>query len=219
MDRKLRKILTECIRELETDARDVEGCLQQRPERAAELRPHLELWSRLNAAPKAQPNLASQQRGRHQLLGALADMEKEQERRTTRFLTPVLVKAAAVVAGVALLAGGAAGASAALGGPNVPAEVLSTVGINKGSHDGGNAADAAQDGLDTAHDALDGGVDGLDIADQRANEAAQPGLTTAGEAPGQAEGAGDGPPESVPASGSVPDDANLPDPLPAGPKP
>ncbi len=74
MDRKLRKTLTECIREIETGTRDVEGCLQQHPDRAAELRPHLELWSRLNAAPKAQPNLGSQQRGQHQLLGALADL-------------------------------------------------------------------------------------------------------------------------------------------------
>ena len=85
MDSKLRKILTECISRIETGARDAEGCLQQYPDRAAGLRPHLELWSRLDATPKAQPSLAGRQRGEHQLLGALADMEKEQEQRTTRF--------------------------------------------------------------------------------------------------------------------------------------
>ncbi len=50
MDSKLRKLLTDCIRDIETGALDVEGCLQRHPDRAAELRPHLELRSRLNAA-------------------------------------------------------------------------------------------------------------------------------------------------------------------------
>ncbi len=213
MDRKLRRTLTECIREIETGSRDVKGCLQQHPERAAELRPHLELWSRLNAAPKAQPNFGSQQRGQHQLLGALADMEKEQEQRTTRFLTPVLVKAAAVVVGVALLAGGAAGASAALGGPNVPAEVLSGIGISNAS-DKNHANPNALHGSDNAGQGIENASQtGIDKANQNAFEGAN-----------NAEGAGapedaNGPPESVPASDSVPEDANLPNPLPAGPKP
>ena len=234
MDSKLRKILTECIRAIETGARDAEGCLQQYPDRAAELRPHLELWSRLNAAPKAQPSLAGRQRGEHQLMGALADMEKAREQRTTRFLTPVLVKAAAVLAGVALLAGGAAGASAAFGGPDFANDVLSTIGIAS-SHNGGapedalehadqNAPEAADFGLDTAKDALDGGVDGLDIADQRAAD----GLNTAGEAQQQSGndvGIPDGVdlpdnvPDDVPVPDSLPDKANVPDSPPAGPKP
>ena len=77
MDSKLRKILTECIRDMETGARDVEGCLQLHPDRAAELRPHLELWNGLNASAKAQPSFGSQQRGRHQLLGALLTWREE----------------------------------------------------------------------------------------------------------------------------------------------
>ena len=77
IDNKLRKILTECIRDIETGALDVEGCLQRHPDRAAELRPHLELWSGLNASAKAQPNFGSQQRGRHQLLGALLTWREE----------------------------------------------------------------------------------------------------------------------------------------------
>ena len=76
MDSKLRKILTDCIGDIETGARDVEGCLQRHPDRAAELRPHLELWSHLSAAPKAEPNFGSRQRGKQQLLGALSDMER-----------------------------------------------------------------------------------------------------------------------------------------------
>jgi hypothetical protein len=228
MDGKLHKTLTDCIRDIATGARDVEGCLQQHPDRAAELRPHLELWSRLNTAPKAEPNFSSQQRGQHRLLGALADMEKEREGRTTRFLTPALVKAAAVVAGVALLAGGAAGASAAFGGPDFADEVLSTVGITS-SHDG--TPPAAEDGHATADDgaANSGGEpaaaeDGQRTADRGADNsdgvppAAEDGRNTA-EGAADSTSQGDGPPESVPASDSVPEDANLPVPLPAGPKP
>ena len=172
MDSKLRKILTECIRAIETGARDAEGCLQQYPDRAAELRPHLELWSRLDATPKAQPSLAGRQRGEHQLLGALADMEKEQEQRTTRFLTPVLVKGAAVVAGVVLLAGGAAGASAALGGPNVPAEVLSGIGISNASDTGKEHANPnAFEGSDNAGQGSDNASDsGKENANPNAGE-------------------------------------------------
>ncbi len=92
------------------------------------------------------------------------------------FLTPALVKAAAVVAGVVLLAGGAAGASAALGGPNVADEVLTTVGITSDHGDGTaadtletvdeNTPDEADFGLDTAQDAVE---DGLNIADEAGN--------------------------------------------------
>ena len=221
MDSKLRKTLTECIREIETGARDVEGCLQQQhPDRAAELRPHLDLWSRLNAAPKAQPNFGSQQRGQHQLLGALADMEREGQLPANRFLTPALVKAAAVVAGVALLAGGAAGASAALGGPNVPAEVLSGIGFSNASDNGKlHANDNASEGSDNAGQGTDNASQtGRDHANPNASEgsdnASETGSANANEnasqGTGNAEGAsgnasdGNGPPESVPASDSVP---------------
>lgn len=131
MDRKLRKILTECIRDIETGARDVEGCLQRHADRAAELRPHLELWSSLNAAAKAEPNIGSQQRGQHQLLATLSEVERGGRKRMVPFLTPALVKAGTVAVAAVMLIGGAAGASAALGGPDVPGEVLSGIGINE----------------------------------------------------------------------------------------
>ena len=111
MDNKLRKILTDCIRDMETGALDMEGCLQRHPDRAAELRPHLELWSGLNAAAKAQPNFGSQQRGKQQLLGALSDMERGKDKRK---MIPAVAKVAVVMVAAALLIGGAAGASAAV---------------------------------------------------------------------------------------------------------
>ena len=133
MDSKLRKILTECIRDIETGARDVEGCLQRYPDRAAELRPHLELWSSLNAAAKAQPNFGSQQRGKQQLLGALSDMERGTDKGK---MIPAVAKVAVVMVAAALLVGGAAGASAALGGPNVTHDVLVGIGLSNASQTG-----------------------------------------------------------------------------------
>jgi hypothetical protein len=43
MDRNLRTILTECIRDLETGASDLSECVERHPDWAAELRAHLSL--------------------------------------------------------------------------------------------------------------------------------------------------------------------------------
>ena len=223
LDSKLRKILTECIRDMETGARDVDGCLQLHPDRAAELRPHLELWSGLNASAKAQPNFGSQQRGRHQLLGALSDMERGKDKRK---MIPALARVVVVMAAAALLVGGAAGGSAAFGGPDFADDVLSTVGINKGSHDGGNAADAAQDGLDTAHSADNSGGepaaagDGQSTATAGADNSVD-GPAAAEDGLGNATGAGapDSSDDAPQASDSVPDGAQVPDSVPVGPQP
>jgi len=234
MDKKLRKALTECIRDIETGARDMDGCRERYPECAAELRPHLELWGSLDAAPRARPNFAGQQRGQQRLLALISDMQKRGERRMVPFLTPALAKAAAVLAGVVLLAGGAAGASAALGGPDVGGQVLSTMGIN-------HAPDAAQNGKDHANpNAFEGSdnagqgidnasetgrehanpnaLDGPDNADDQnanASGAADDGLNTASENAGDA-GAPDGvPPDSTPVPDDVPPDSTpVPDDIP-----
>jgi len=241
MDKKLRKILTECIRDIETGARDVDGCLERHPDRAAELRPHLELWSGLDAASMARPNFAGQQRGHQRLLAAITDLQKRGERRMIPFLTPALAKAAAVLAGVVLLAGGAAGASAALGGPDVGGQVLSTMGINhapdaaqngkdhanpnafEGSDNAGQGiGNASETGREHANPNALGGPENADDHDADANDASDDGLNTADEnAADQAEDglntAGDAgapddvPPDSPPVSGQVPDGAPVPD--------
>ena len=239
MDRKLRKILTECIRDIETGARDVDGCLERHHDRAADLRPHLELWSGLDVAAKARPNFGSQQRGQQRLLAVLSDMQKRGERRMIPFLTPALAKAAAVLAGVVLLAGGAAGASAALGGPDVGGQVLSTMGINHApdaaqngkDHANPNAfegSDNAGQGIDNASEtgrehanpnALDG-PENADDHDADANDASDDGLNTAND--NAADQAGDGLntagdagiPDDVP-----PDSSPVPDSVPVAPQP
>ncbi len=209
MDSKLRKILTDCIGDIETGARDVEGCLQRHPDQAAELRPHLELWSGLNASAKAQPNFGSQQRGRQQLLGALSDMERGTDKGT---MIPAVAKVAVVMVAAALLVGGAAGASAALGGPDVGGQVLSTMGIN-------HAPDAAQNGKDHANDNATQGSDnagqGIDNASETGRDNANP---NALDGPGNADGAGASD-DAPKASDSVPDGAQVPESVPVGPTP
>ncbi len=211
MDSKLRKLLTESIGDIETGARDVEDCLQRHPDRAAELRPHLELWSGLNAVAKAQPNFGSQQRGKQQMLGALADMERGPDKGK---MIPAVAKVAVVMVAAALLVGGAAGASAAFGGPDITDGVLNTLGIQT-AHEtlvtvDDNTPDAADFGLETAQGAADNGL-------STAGEHAADGLSTA-EGAGNAEGAGssdDAPQAPV----SVPDEAQVPDSVPARPTP
>mgnify|MGYP000447626225 CR=1 FL=1 len=216
MDRKLRKILTDCIGDIETGALDMEGCLQRHPDRAAELRPHLELWSGLNASAKAQPNFGSQQRGQNQLLGALSDIESKRAKRMIPLLTPTVAKATVALAAAALLVGGAAGASAAFGGPDFADEVLSTVGI-KGSHDGGHAADAAQDGLDTAHDGSSTSNSGGEpAAAEDGQSTADAGADNSVDGPAAAEDGLDNTDDAPQASDSVPENAQVPESVPVG---
>ncbi len=212
MDSKLRKILTECIRDIETGARDAESCLRQYPDQAAELRPHLEIWSNLNATAKAQPNYGSQQRGKHQLMGALADMERGTNRKR---MIPAVARVAVVMAAAALLIGGAAGASEAFGGPDVPGDVLSAVGLSNAREHAAPKASEDGRGLDNADIAVE---DGLNIAGDNANQAAQPGLENAADGPSQSGGEGSSE-DSPHASDSVPEEAQVPDTVPAGPKP
>jgi hypothetical protein len=223
MDGKLRKILTECIREIESGDSSMEDCLQRYPDRAAELRPHLELWGSLNAAAKAQPNFGSQQRGQQQLLGALADMERRGDERR---MIPAFAKAAVVVAAAVLLIGGAAGASAALGGPDVAGEVLSGIGISNASqtgrdHANPNALDGANNagqGINNASEtgrerANENALDGPEKAGQGINNASETGREHANEnaldGPDNADdpdGNADGAADDVPDGGDVPGD-------------
>jgi hypothetical protein len=227
MDKKLQQVLTECIRDIETGAADINGCLTRYPDRAGELRPHLEFWSELNATPKTHPSIATEQRGQRELLTALAT-EREQGKRATPFFAAGVARVAAVLGGVALLTAGAAGASAALGGPDFADQVLSTVGVashNDGPVDSGlenarqhaaddadfgldtaenatekeHGADNAEKGLDTAEKATD---DGLNVAGEHAANEAEDGLDTARDAK---ENAGGSVPEDVaPGPGEAP---------------
>ncbi|TMB97424.1 MAG: hypothetical protein E6J42_07680, partial [Chloroflexi bacterium] len=115
MDRELRGLLKDCLRELESVS-DVEQIVQRRPHRADELRPYLQAALALRSQQPATPPATAQARGREQLLSRLAATDGGTGK------MPVfghsLMRAGTILAGVFLMAGGIAGASAAAGGPN-----------------------------------------------------------------------------------------------------
>lgn len=187
MNGKLRKALTESIREIETRGASIEDCLARYPEHADSLRLNLTLWQGLNASEKAQPAYAGQQRGQQRLLAELADSIRPRQGGIPSVLAPAVARVAAMLAALAVIGGGAVGASAALGGPNLAEQVLSTVGVTQEKETAEetletvdeNTLDEADLGLDTASDAIDGGVDGLEIARDRTPDEAGGGLDRA----------------------------------------
>jgi hypothetical protein len=111
MDWKLREIIAGCISDMERGA-SVEECLKRHPGLEESIRPHIEMWASLNSSALVQPSTSAFNLGRQAMLTAVASGP------TTGFWKPALAPAAAVLAAAFLVFGGA-GASAALGGPDV----------------------------------------------------------------------------------------------------
>jgi hypothetical protein len=108
----------------------------------------LALRDLLASVPELEPSLQAEQRGRQMLLSAVAQRNQDEKKSRFETLAAMLAtKGAAAAAAAVLFAGGTVGASAALGGPNLPEGVInatqSVLGIN-------NAPDAAQAGKDSA---------------------------------------------------------------------
>ncbi|MGQ9572909.1 MAG: hypothetical protein ACUVV3_06965, partial [Dehalococcoidia bacterium] len=146
MDRELRKILAACIEQLEAGFSDIEGHLQRYPTRAEDLRRYLELWQRLDATAREEPDQQALLRGQQEMLVTLAEMKGGARRMIPTFLTLGAAKVAAVVVGALVMTGAAAGVSAALGGPNIADHMLSAVGVTVGSQEQDEAS------LDTARE-------------------------------------------------------------------
>jgi hypothetical protein len=240
MTRRLQKILSECIRDIETGQTDVEAQLQRYPEFEAELRSLLGLRQGLESTARVQTDPARRERGERKLLSALADLERSDQQRAPTILA---TRAASLIASIALMAVSTAGVSATLGGPALHEDALSVVGIS-------HAPDAAQNGKDHANenafegsdnagqgienasetgeehanenalaDAAEGDTsaesatasdDGLDTATAHAADEASAGLETAAAA---------GPPTSVPPASPDPPDHPTPPPTPGDPTP
>ena len=135
MDSELRKALADCLSDMERGA-GVEDCLKRNPGLAAELRPHLETWRTISGASLAQPSTAAFNSGRQVMLAAVgANLGGAHWK-------PALGPVAAALTGALLLFGGA-GASAALGGPDVAEDAVGgVVGVFNNEDDGGvNDAD------------------------------------------------------------------------------
>lgn len=136
-DRNVSKILARYLEDVENGRTNVEECLRQHPEHADALRRHIELHQRVAGLPRLNPSSVAEQRGRQQLLTAVASQNIE----GVPMLSSAIGKAIAGALASALLLTGAVSASAAMGGPNLPQQALSALGLD-GNHDNGSS-DAA----------------------------------------------------------------------------
>lgn len=125
----------------------------------------LSIRQQLGAMPRLEVPAQSRALGKQALLTALLQHSQREETSLRKsVISAMTTKVGAVAAGL-LLASTAVGASAAFGGPNLPGQVLSSIGVTGGSSQPdqstkgiNNAPDAAQTGKDHANDdhAFDG---------------------------------------------------------------
>ncbi len=176
MDRELRELLRDCLKESGKGS-DPEQLAQRHPHRAEELKPYLKTALALRSRQLATPPAMAQARGRERLLSRLA--AEDGGRGKVTFLRHGLIRAGTALAGVLVLAGGVAGASAAAGGPDVASPVIDAVtGIN-------HAPDNAANGKEHANQ---NAFEGSDNAGQGIQNASENGQTHAN--PNASEGAG-----------------------------
>jgi hypothetical protein len=131
------------------------------------------------------PSLAGRIRGQQRMLTALADSTKT---RGGRQMIPTFLaavpKAVLTAIGVIALTGGAMTASAAAGGPNIPAVLLAAVGLgNAQEHDSGiSTSNVSETGREHANpNALDGAGNADDKGDNRATPASGAGQSNASQ--------------------------------------
>jgi len=152
----------------------LDDCLKGHPSHADELRPRLEAWQAMAAGEPVQPSTAAFERGRQAMLLALESAPATLGPLAAVRLAPKWATVSAAVAAFLILISGAAGASAALGGPDPAGEVLSGVGVNSdsdGAHGGIGQSSASDRGLDCANpNAFEGSANSEDKA-QNADDA------------------------------------------------
>lgn len=139
-DRNVSKILARYLEDIENGRTSVEECLRQHPEHADALRRHIELHQLVAGLPRLNPSSIGEQRGRQQLLTAVAsqNIEGVSKKMIPNLLSSAIVKAVAGALASVLLLTGAVTASAAMGGPNLPSQALSALGLD-GNHDNGSS--------------------------------------------------------------------------------
>src|SRR5438093_12664061 len=174
MNRGLDKALTDCISRIERGA-GLEECLEAHPSLAGELRPHLETWQAMGTDSLAQPSASAFDQGRRAMLSALESAPVTFSPLSAARLPTAWLTVAAAVAAFMVLIGGAAGASAALGGPDPAGDVLSVVGVNSsdGAHGGIGQSSASDRGRECANpNAFEGSANSEDKG-QNADDAHQ----------------------------------------------
>lgn len=124
--------------------------------------PWLRLRDRLEPSTRLDASMHGRNHGRQQMLAALATPPHTGGFQMITSLFAMVPKAAMLVIGGLVLTGSAVGASAAVGGPNLPVAALTAIGLHAGVQNSGgigNAPDAAQTGKDHANGkASDGSV-------------------------------------------------------------
>lgn len=129
MDRHTRRLLAQTLQQMEQQGASATMAAVE-PEHAAVLGRHLEVWSRLGAVRRLDPDLRNLAAGRERMLAALSAANRRGGGIFSRWWLAPLVRSAAVVIGLLILTSAAAGASAALGGPHI----WRTVGVHRGSN-------------------------------------------------------------------------------------
>jgi hypothetical protein len=153
-DRSVAKVLARCLEDIENGVATVDECLRRHPEQAEELRPHLELHQQLARMQRPEPSSTGEQQGREHLLTAVASHNiREVPHGVIQNLTSsAMARAVAGVLAGAILLTGAASASAAMGGPNVPGLALSALGFaDDHNGDGATAGSATAVATRTSH--------------------------------------------------------------------
>ena len=176
--RTLEDVLAAVLRELETgepaSAQEADGA----PDGTAWLR----LRDRLETSPRRDASTYGRNHGRQRMLAALATPQHTGGLRMIPTLVAMVPKAAMLVIGGLVLTGSAVGASAAVGGPNLPVAALTAIGLHvdvQNSGGIGNAPDAAQTGKDHANGKA---TDGSGNASASATATATAGINNAPDA-------------------------------------
>ncbi len=168
--------LSECLAALDR-GESVEAILARFPAHAMALRPALALRAGLTRQLVSVPS-TMRTRGEQQLRAALAGPAPRGGIPVLSSLFSVLPKAAAQALIALVVTGGAVGASAAVGGPNIPGQVLHAVGLVSGGGD----AQTQRDGATPSHsEPKSGAAAGATAAAGRSTATATPG-SAAGDA-------------------------------------
>lgn len=157
--RTLEDVLAGALRDLE-----VGSPMDTRQTGGTDPTPWLRLRDRLETSSRLDASIYGRNRGRQRMLAALATPKHEGGLHMIPTLLGMVPKAAMLAIGGLVLTGSAVGASAAAGGPNLPAAALTAIGLHvdvRNSGGIGNAPDAAQNGKDHANGkATDGSANG-----------------------------------------------------------
>lgn len=148
--RTLEDVLAAALRELETG----KPVSAQQAGGTPDGTPWLRLRDRLETSPRLDASTYGRNHGRQRMLAALATPQHTGGLHMIPTLFAMVPKAAMLVIGGLVLTGSAVGASAAVGGPNLPVAALTAIGLHvdvQNSGGIGNAPDAAENGKDHAN--------------------------------------------------------------------